>query len=188
VLGWLAGRLMASNNVPINRLVVELLEVCPGDRVLEIGFGPGTAIEMIAGQPGAELIAGVDLSPVMVRQASGRNRAAIRSGRVVLHQADASRLPFPDAHFDKAFAVNTFHHWSSQADALREVRRVLREGGLLLICLRLALAKKSMFAPPGLSEPEVQAVLQRLAHAGFRETHTVRRDVGREVVVFLARK
>src|ERR1700757_4721373 len=81
-VGWLVGHLMAAKNAPINRLAVELLDVCPGDRVLEVGFGPGTAIEMIAKETQADRIAGVDPSATMLRQAARRNHAGIQGGRV----------------------------------------------------------------------------------------------------------
>jgi SAM-dependent methyltransferase len=187
-LGWLAGQLMARKNAPMNRLAVELLDARPGDRILEIGFGPGTAIQMLASGAEIGLIAGVDHSSAMLRQASRRNRQSIRAGRAELHAGTASQLPFPDAHFTKAFAVNSFHHWSSQPDDLLEVRRVLRENGLLLLCLRMALPKKSLFAPPGMTDEQVRSAEQLVEQAGFRDVRTVRRNVGREVSCILAYK
>jgi ubiquinone/menaquinone biosynthesis C-methylase UbiE len=188
IVGWLVGQLMARNNAPMNRLAVELLDAQPGDCILEIGFGPGTAIQMFASVAGIGRIAGVDHSSAMLRQASRRNRQTIRAGRVELHAGTASRLPFPDAHFTKAFAVNSFHHWSSQQDDLLEVRRVLRDNGLLLLCLRMALPKKSLFAPPGMTDEEVRSAEQLVERAGFRDLRTVRRNVGREVSSILAYK
>ncbi len=186
LLGWLAGQLMAQKNAPMNRLAVELLDARPGDRILEIGFGPGTAIQMLAAGAEIALVAGVDLSHVMLRQARRRNRQNIQGGRVELHQGTASRLPFADAHFTQAFAVNSFHHWSSQAEGLLELRRVLREGGLLLLCLRMALPTKSRFSAPGMTENQVQSAVQLVERVGFRDVGTVRRNVGREVTCILA--
>src|ERR1700724_1632534 len=117
----------------------------------------------------------------MLRRALRRNRRSIQAGRVELHAGTASRLPFPDAHFTKAFAVNSFHHWSSQLDCLLEVRRALREKGLLLLCLRMALPKQSLFAAPGMTDEQVRSAEQLVERAGFRDVRTVRRNVGREV-------
>jgi len=187
-LGWLAGQLMARKNAPMNRLAVELLDASPDDRIVEIGFGPGTAIQMLARGTEIGLIAGVDWSSAMLRQAGRRNRQSIRAGRVELHAGTASQLPFPDAHFTKAFAVNSFHHWSSQLDDLLEVRRVLSENGLLLLCLRMALPKQSLFAAPGMTEEQVRSAEQLVERAGFRGVRTLRRNVGREVSCILAYK
>ena len=73
-VGAVVGHLMAVKNLPMNRLVVELLDVKPEDAVLEIGFGPGQAIKLLAERTPAAIIAGIDPSAVMVRQATRRNR------------------------------------------------------------------------------------------------------------------
>src|SRR5580698_9287710 len=88
-----------------NRWVVSLLDVRPADRVLEIGFGPGVAIAELA-RAGAGHVYGIDHSDVMVRQASKRNAAAIRAGRVTLVHASADQLPPHLGPFDVILAVN----------------------------------------------------------------------------------
>jgi ubiquinone/menaquinone biosynthesis C-methylase UbiE len=188
ILGWLAGQLMALKNAPMNRLAVELLDVQADDRILEIGFGPGTAIQMIAEKTPAGFVAGVDPSGVLVRQASKRNRQVIRSRRVELRQGTVAHLSFEEGQFTKAFAVNSFHLWSSPKSELLEVRRVLRDGGLLLLCLRMASLRKGLFAVPGMTEEEVEAAQQLVHQAGFREVRSVQRNVGREVTCILANK
>jgi SAM-dependent methyltransferase len=188
LVGWLVGHLMATKNAPINRLAVELLDARPGDRILEVGFGPGTAIEMLAKETQAQSIAGVDPSSTMFRQAVRRNRPGIASGRVELHQATAGDLPFPEASFTKVFAVNTFHIWCKAAGDLQDLRRVLRDDGLLLLCLRMALPEKKLFAAPGLTEERVHSDIQLLVAAGFGDIRTIRRNVGRDVTAILARK
>jgi ubiquinone/menaquinone biosynthesis C-methylase UbiE len=80
-LGRIAGLLMVITNRPINRFVVEMLDVQPRDRVLEIGFGPGACIAMLAQRATDGLVAGVDPSPTMNAQAAARNRPFLRSGR-----------------------------------------------------------------------------------------------------------
>ena len=69
-----------------SRWAVSLLGVQPADQVLELGFGPGVAIAELA-RTGAGHVYGVDHSGVMIRQASKRNAAAIRAGRVTLIRA-----------------------------------------------------------------------------------------------------
>ena len=90
-----------------SRWAVALLDVRPADRVLEIGFGPGVAIAELA-RAGAGHVYGVDHSAVMLRQASKRNAAAIRAGRVTLVNASVDRLPPAlDGPFDAILAVNS---------------------------------------------------------------------------------
>jgi len=86
VLGSLAGVIMSSrpSNVSRNQWTVDLLDLQPQDRVLEIGFGPGIGIQRAALLVSEGLVIGIDHSEVMLRQASKRNAAAIAQGRVEL--------------------------------------------------------------------------------------------------------
>lgn len=131
--GQIAGYLMALTNQPVNRLVCQFLDVQPHDRVLEIGFGPGRLIELLAPLVPQGLVAGVDPSEVMVRQATRRNAAWIRAGRVALLHGTVSALPWRDREFSKACAVNSFYFWPRPLEDLREVRRVLQDGGRLVL-------------------------------------------------------
>ena len=75
--------------------------------MLEIGFGPGWALERIPARAGEGFVAGVDHSEVMVRLARERNARAVRAGRVELKHGSASALPYGDESFDKEMAVNS---------------------------------------------------------------------------------
>ena len=113
--------------------VVSLLDVQPADRVLEIGFGPGLAITQLA-RAGAGHVYGIDHSGVMVRQASKRNAAAIRAGRVTLIEAPADQLPPAlDGPFDAILAVNSLAFWPAPAEQLAGLRRRLAPGGRMAI-------------------------------------------------------
>jgi ubiquinone/menaquinone biosynthesis C-methylase UbiE len=174
--GWLAGQLMARKNAPMNRACVALLRPGPEDRVLEIGFGHGRTLAWLARRAG--FVAGVDPSPVMLRQASARNRAALRAGRVQLALASASVLPFPDAHFDRALAVNCVQHWDDPGRDLAEVRRVLVPRGNLLLGLRLAPAHPGRFSSPGFTAAQIEAIRAVVLRAGFREVTLHERPQG----------
>ena len=108
-LGWVAGHLMAINSGERSEWVFSLLDLNPQDRVLEVGFGPGADVRRAS--LAAASVAGIDHSEVMVKQASRRNAKAIREGRVELKLGSANRLPFPEAHFDKIFAIYSAQFW-----------------------------------------------------------------------------
>ena len=111
----------------------QLLAPPPDARVLEIGFGNGKLIsDMIAMAPGLTYV-GVEVSDTMVSEASESNRALIDEGRVKLRTASVERLPFPNATFDRALAVNTIYFWLDQHAGLVEIRRVLRDDGFLVL-------------------------------------------------------
>jgi ubiquinone/menaquinone biosynthesis C-methylase UbiE len=135
LLGRWIGRRMAQQHVPENVWTVSLLEAQPHDRILEIGFGPGLAVEKLAPKVTEGLIAGIDFSRVMVAAATTRNAAAVRAGRVKLRYGDAIRLVYDNASFDKAYSIHSIYFWRKPAAALKEIHRVLKPGGSLVMTI-----------------------------------------------------
>jgi ubiquinone/menaquinone biosynthesis C-methylase UbiE len=148
VLGRLGGMIMARSNRDCAAWVIGLLEIKPNDAVLEIGFGPGAGIALLVERTPAEHIAGVDPSPEMIRQATARNTATIGHGRVELRRGSADALPFADATFDKAFAINSMQVWPDAMAGLKEMRRVVKSGGTVA----LGFTPRSMQPKQGLIE------------------------------------
>jgi len=158
-LGALVGAAMALEHRQLHRAVVDRLGLGAADRVLEVGFGPGTALRLAATR--AAFVAGIDPSREMVRQATRRNRAAIRRGRVEVLRARACAIPYPNDSFTVVFEVNSFHHWESPETGLREIRRVLKPGGRLLM---------SLYAHHGDTLPQqIRRLTDMLQTAGFRD-------------------
>lgn len=101
----------------------------PGLAVADLGCGHGTLLlELRLRYPGLKLSA-IDLSPVLV--SNTRQRVPDADVRV----ADIETLPFADAAFDAAFATEVMEHLPDAVKALREIRRVLKPGGWLLVSL-----------------------------------------------------
>ncbi|HKS69893.1 MAG TPA: class I SAM-dependent methyltransferase [Ktedonobacterales bacterium] len=189
LLGHVAGWLMAGND-DMNTRAVEMLDIQPTDAVLEVGSGPGYALARIAARATKGFVAGVDLSDVMIAQARRRNRAAIRAGRVELRQAGVSHLPYPDARFEKALAINSYSFWPRPEADLREVKRVLKPGGVLALGLRARDASRgAMYNQRSLSEEHIAAIAHTLARAGFELLRTERARLrSQSAVILLARK
>jgi ubiquinone/menaquinone biosynthesis C-methylase UbiE len=145
LLGRWIGRKMAQQHMPENCWTVDLLAAEPADRILEIGFGPGLAIEQLAQQVTLGLVSGVDYSRTMVTTARIRNLNAIRQGRVDLRYGHAAQLPFADCSFNKAFSIHSIYFWPEPVKALQEIRRVLRPNGKLI----LTILPKERWHPPG---------------------------------------
>jgi ubiquinone/menaquinone biosynthesis C-methylase UbiE len=164
LLGRIGGLIMARTNRSCAQWVRELLDPQSRDRVLEIGCGPGVAIELFAQRASLGYVAGVDPSREMLAQAKGRNEAAIARGVVDLRQGSAERLPFADEDFDKALAINSAQLWPDAAAGLREIARTLKPGGRVA----LAFTPYSGYSPDDLAE--------KLAAAGFAEARRERRD------------
>lgn len=130
-LGRLGGWWMAQRNRDTIAWTIGLLDVTPGQRVLEIGFGPGVGIEeLLEQQPRAEVCA-IDPSQAMLEAAQQRNDEAIAEGTVGLRAGVVEDLPFDDGSFDRAFTIDTYQAWRDPLAGLDEVERVLAPGGRL---------------------------------------------------------
>jgi ubiquinone/menaquinone biosynthesis C-methylase UbiE len=109
----------------------ELAALCgasAGDRILDLGCGPGvSAFGMLDRVPGARVV-GLDLSPTMVRFANLRQTFERARGAVEFVRGDAMRLPFDDASFDAVTGHSFLYLVPDLARVLAEVRRVLRPG------------------------------------------------------------
>ncbi len=111
--------------------------------LLDVGCGPGLFLETLAQRDPGLALAGLDISPEMVRVAKERlgTRADLRVG-------DAEALPWEDRRFDYVVCVDSFHHYPHATRALAEMHRVLKRGGRLTI-----------------ADPTVPPVLRQLANA-----------------------
>ncbi len=160
VAGWVFAH--RPSNRRRNRWVVSLLDVRPADRVLEIGFGPGVAVAELI-RAGAGHVYGIDHSGVMLRQASRRNAAAIRAGRVTLMQASVDRMPPAlGGPFDAVLAVNSLAFWPAPAERLAELRRRLAPGGRIAI----------------VSQPRCPGATADTARSAAREIEDLLREAG----------
>jgi ubiquinone/menaquinone biosynthesis C-methylase UbiE len=161
LLGRLGGIILARANRPFAQEVVALLDVRASEKVLEVGFGPGVGIELLAEAAPTGRIAGIDPSREMVEQAARRNAAAIRAGAVDLRHATVESMPFADDAFDTVLAINSMQVWPDAMAGLREIRRVLAGGG------RVALG-----FTPNSGQPRA-GVTEMLASAGFDDARLV---------------
>lgn len=114
-----------------NRMAVARAGVEAGDRVVDIGCGPGESAALLAGAaPGVEVLA---VDPGWPFVLATRWRALSAGAAVRARRGAAERLPVPDGWANLVVSVNAFHHWADPEAGLREVRRALAPGGRLLL-------------------------------------------------------
>ncbi|WP_214321838.1 class I SAM-dependent methyltransferase [Nonomuraea sediminis] len=184
--GSVAGWVMAhrDSNRLRNSWVAALLDVRPEEKVLEVGFGPGLAVAELSRRVGPSgHVYGVDHSAVMLRQASRRNAAAVRAGRVTLIQGAVDRLPPAlDGPFDAVLAVNSLGFWPDPAERLDDLRRRLAPGGRIAIVSQ----PRTPGATRNTSLEAARTITALLQSAGFSQPRTELLDLAPPVACVLA--
>ena len=165
-LGKLGGMIMARTNAAFARSAIGLIDIQPTDKVLEVGFGPGVGIELLAKSAPAGRVAGIDRSTEMLQQAKLRNAAAIAGGLVDLRHGAVENLPFEDSTFDVVLAINSMQVSPDVMAGLREIWRVTRPGGRVV----LGFTRHSGQPRAGMAET--------LSTAGFDEARLVETEHG----------
>ncbi|MBR8640402.1 class I SAM-dependent methyltransferase [Streptomyces tuirus] len=157
---------MARSGGAMARTAVARLHLAPDAHVLEIGFGPGLALQRLAEVVEDGRLTGVDPSEVMHQHATRRNQAAIRDGRLILLKATAATLPLDDDTVDAVLAIDNLHFWPDITAGLREISRVLRS------CGRFVCA----FTPPSGGPP--YRLADAVADAGYVDITEARATPG----------
>lgn len=135
LLGRLVGEKMVRQHQPETNWTVELLDLQPHDRAVELGCGAGRGLELAARTAGFAHIAGIDLSPTMLRSAAHRLRRAGQRDRVRLLRGDLEALPYADGSLDKIWSVHTFYFWADPEAVFADVLRALAPGGRVVVTL-----------------------------------------------------
>jgi SAM-dependent methyltransferase len=172
----LIGRWLERENAAINAAALAALAPRPHEAVVEVGCGPGWALARLAEEQPSRLAA-VDVAPAMVRRAARRTatlRSLHRAGRLMVLSAPAEALPFAAESFDAALAVNAVYFWRPPLAGLRELRRVLRPGGRLVLALETPEALRTLgaTATTGFTLAEPSEVGEWCVAAGFAAVTT----------------
>lgn len=176
-LGHVVTQLLARGNGEFNRWIVGHLarEVPAPDTVIELGSGPGIALQELAQAYPTARIVGVDTSDVVQKSARRRNAAAIRDGRLTLVHGDiGAATAYQPA--DLVLAVHVIYFWSDPVAELQRVHDALAPTGRLALGyqLRQNMPKPAQrnFPKAGYtlfdSDDQVTALLHR---AGFADCH-----------------
>jgi len=124
---WLMNRTHAS----VTKWGLGHVTVRAEDTILDVGCGGGQTVRTLAGM--GRMVHGVDYSPVSVAASTKKNADLIAAGRVEIRQASVSQLPFPDGTFDLVTAVETHFFWPDPVNDFKEVLRVLKPGGTVVV-------------------------------------------------------
>ncbi len=112
---------------------LQQVRVSTHDVILDVGCGGGRTLNKLAAMASEGRIYGIDYSEASVDASRRTNRQWIDRGRVEIRQATVADLPFADDTFDLVTAVETHFWWPDLAAGMREIFRVLKPGGRLVV-------------------------------------------------------
>ncbi len=133
------GEKMERHHLDITAKTIRLMDLRPGERVLDLGCGSGWATRLLArlvseGPEGFGQVVGVDVSDEMIRQA----RAASKDFENILYVwGSAQQIPWEENFFDKVLSVESFYYYADQERALTELFRVMAPHGRMFILINL---------------------------------------------------
>jgi ubiquinone/menaquinone biosynthesis C-methylase UbiE len=131
--GRLCARFMNFGHAPVTRWGLSHLSVNTKDTILDIGCGGGRTIKTLAKTATDGKVYGIDYSEDCVAVATRTNKRLIDTRRVEIIHASVESLPFPDDSFDLVTAVETTYFWPDFVGNLKEIRRVLKPRGSVLL-------------------------------------------------------
>lgn len=132
-LGELTALKMNSGHAKMTAWALGHLPIGKEDFILDVGCGGGRTVNRLAKLATDGKVIGLDFSESSVKISTQTNRDFIKAGRVEIRQGSVSAIPFCDDSFDLVTAVETYYFWPDLNADLREIRRVLKPGGRLLL-------------------------------------------------------
>lgn len=164
---------------------VSALELQPGQRAAEVGFGGGLSIPLLlrALGPSGQLFA-LETSEEMLARARRRFIVPRMRGRLRIERAVVESLPLGDDSFDAVMSLNTIMFWTDVGKGLRELARILMPGGRLVLGLPNPAEVQSMgFAAQGHRVVVPERLSERLHRYGFEPLELRRTPDGTTLVV-----
>jgi len=129
LFGIFTSNMMVKNNQKNYDKIIKDLDLQQHDKLLEIGYGPGIGIQMIAELCLDCTIHGIDFSKLMYKRASKYNRTYIDNGRTQLQYGDFLKTSVLDNNYDKIFCLNVVYFWDELNSPFEKVLSLLKKGG-----------------------------------------------------------
>ena len=154
------------------------LEIKRNYNALDIGCGGGKTVSKLCKKIGNGKVFGVDYSELCVEKSKKLNKNNIMCGKASILQASVSSLPFDNNKFDVITAVETYYFWPDKLNDIKEVYRVLKSGGKLLLVFEMVKSEdephkwdkveKSL----GIEAVSKDGIADILLHAGYQNIRT----------------
>ncbi len=146
--------------------------------VLDVGCGGGRTVSKLCTKVGNGKVFGIDYSELCVEKSKKLNKNNIMCDKATILHASVSNLPFESEKFDLVTAVETFYFWNDKLNDLKEILRVMKSGGKLMLVFEML---KTDSEPDKWDKIEkrlnIEAVTREgitdiLLHAGYQNIRT----------------
>ena len=124
--------MMNKNHENLARWSIKHINITKKDMILDIGCGGGVNVKRFLKMTDNKVY-GIDYSDIAVKKSMKLNKKAIENKRCKIIQGSVSKLPFKDNTFDMGTAFETIYFWPDFINDLKEIRRVLKDGGTIFI-------------------------------------------------------
>jgi ubiquinone/menaquinone biosynthesis C-methylase UbiE len=132
-LGRLVAKLMNIEHEPLTMWGLTKVKIATDDLILDVGCGGGKTVNTLTQLVPKGKVFGIDHSIEMVNYSKKVNNKLINQNRVQIVSGSVEKMEFPNDCFNLVTAIETYYFWSSFRDALKEIKRVLKPGGKLLL-------------------------------------------------------
>lgn len=167
--GKISSNMMIKGNRPAYDVLLNDLNIQSGDKILEIGYGPGVGIGLIAEKFGSCSLYGIDFSELMFKRAAKRNKQFIEDNKVKLFYGDFIETDINTKDFDKIFFLNVVYFWDDLHKPFKKVHSLLKDGGVLFFYMaskddlvKIKFAQTDIF-----NKYSIEQITDALKSAGF---------------------
>ena len=129
LFGIFSSNVMIKGNKANYEKILKNLDLQPGDKLLEIGYGPGIGVNMIAKACTSCIIHGIDFSNLMYRRARKYNKKYLDDNSMLLQYGDFLKISIAGDEYDKIFCLNVVYFWNDLHDPFKKVLSLLKAGG-----------------------------------------------------------
>jgi cyclopropane fatty-acyl-phospholipid synthase-like methyltransferase len=168
LFGIFSSNIMIKGNKNKYERLIKDLDLQPGNKLLEIGFGPGVGINMIAKACTSCTIHGIDFSNLMYKRASKYNKEYINNGTMLLQYGDFIKTPIVGNEYDKIFCLNVVYFWNELQEPFQKVLTLLKTGGLFYIYMA---TREVLEKTPNdvFKKYSIEQVIEALKSVGFQD-------------------
>jgi len=168
LFGRIVSKMMDIRNREFYEKVIIELDIKSGDKIYEIGYGPGLGIRLIANLRKECALSGIDYSELMYSKATKRNKKFINDGIVNLKYGELLTADIGTERYDKIFCLNVIYFWSDLSKVFDKIYSMLNDGGMYCIFMTPEKEMETQKFTKEFCKYSIEQVESELKKAGFK--------------------